>query len=488
MLNASVGAAMRQLAIASLFLNLAPIGLAAGCASSPIPQIPPSVELKDLPVTVNRNVDLLFLVDDSPSMGDKQTNLAANFPRFIAVLDTIPGGLPNVHIGVATSDLGTKGAEDQTAGPGIGTLGAGGCSGLGKNGNMQVFGAPVSGGLFLSDTGQPDGSRLKNYTGNLVDVFATMAKAGAGGCGFEQHLEAIKQALGPANQANQGFLRPDAYLAVIIIADEDDCSIAHSSLFTANETGPLGPLESFRCTRFGVLCDDGGATTDAMNEVGPKAKCHPADDSAYLTKVSDYGHFLKGLKTDPNNVLVAGIMGTTSPFSVELRAPPATTAAIPALAHSCTYIGGDGKPELADPPIRLKAFLDQFPNRNAFAPICQQDLSGGLQQIADLLKAIILGDPCIEGTLADLDPKTPGQQVGCDVSVVTGRGSPSESTAALARCTPEDSSASNPPCWRLATDAMTCPNSDHVGLKVEGLATLPGDAHVIASCSVNPTP
>ena len=62
------------------------------------------VEVKDIPVTVNRNVDLLVLIDDSPSMADKQANLAANFPRFIDVLSTIPGGFPNVHIGVATSD------------------------------------------------------------------------------------------------------------------------------------------------------------------------------------------------------------------------------------------------------------------------------------------------------------------------------------------------------------------------------------------------
>ena len=55
---------------------------------------------KDIPVTVNRDLDILFLIDDSPSMADKQNNLAANFPNFINVLNTIEGGLPNVHIGV----------------------------------------------------------------------------------------------------------------------------------------------------------------------------------------------------------------------------------------------------------------------------------------------------------------------------------------------------------------------------------------------------
>src|SRR5882724_7910439 len=68
-----------------------------------------NVTLKDIPVNLNRDIDILFVIDDSPSMADKQANLEANFHRFIEVLETIDGGLPNVHIAVVTSDLGTKG-------------------------------------------------------------------------------------------------------------------------------------------------------------------------------------------------------------------------------------------------------------------------------------------------------------------------------------------------------------------------------------------
>jgi hypothetical protein len=185
----------------------------------------------------------------------------------------------------------------------------------------------------------------------------------------------MKQALQVSNPVNQGFLRADAYLGVIIIADEDDCSMAHSSLLTP-DTGTLGERQSFRCTRFGVLCDQNGRTTDDMNKVGAKGQCHPNDDSAYLTKIGDYVKFLKGLKSDPRKVIVAGIMGTTNQFEVELRAPGKDKAPIPALAHSCTYIGGDingdgtPDPEVADPPVRTQFFLDQFPNRSTFASIC----------------------------------------------------------------------------------------------------------------------
>src|SRR5262249_2050771 len=68
-------------------------------------------------VADTRDIDILFLIDDSPSMGDKQTNIRNNFSSFIDVLASIEGGLPNVHIGVISPDLGTKGAADAVPGP-----------------------------------------------------------------------------------------------------------------------------------------------------------------------------------------------------------------------------------------------------------------------------------------------------------------------------------------------------------------------------------
>jgi hypothetical protein len=115
---------------------------------------------------------------------------------------------------------------------------------------------------------------------------------------------------GPA--ANEGFLRDNAFLAVIFIADEDDCSMSNSTALLGGDTS-LGPLQSFRCTRFGIVCDQGGSTTDAMNQVGTKGGCHPAESSEYLARVSEYVQFLKGPKSDPNKVIVAGIMGTITP-------------------------------------------------------------------------------------------------------------------------------------------------------------------------------
>src|SRR5262245_495897 len=74
-------------------------------------------------------LDVLFMVDDSLSMADKQDNLVRNFPRFMRVLeDAVPAGSAlDAHIAVVSSDLGVAaGGED------------GACSSNGgKNGAFQ---------------------------------------------------------------------------------------------------------------------------------------------------------------------------------------------------------------------------------------------------------------------------------------------------------------------------------------------------------------
>ncbi|MDX2091601.1 MAG: hypothetical protein SFX73_27320 [Kofleriaceae bacterium] len=478
---------MRQFT-STFLLGMAAVGasLLTGCPDRTISEVNPQqgrVEYKDIPVTVNRNVDILFVIDDSPSMADKQNNLAANFPNFINVLNTIQGGLPDVHIGVVSTDMGTDSTQDPPASA-IGSLGQGGCSGTGDSGNLQINGAPVQ-GTFISDIKQTDGSRTRNYTGNLADVFSTMARLGAGGCGFEQPLEAMKRAL-VGNTANAGFLRPEAYLAIIFIADEDDCSLLKGSLL-GPESPSLGPLQSFRCTRFGVTCDVGGATPDQMNQVGTKDQCHSNESSQYLEKVATYVTAVKALKPDdPSKIIVAGIMGNTEPVQTELRPPPGGGAGQQALARSCTYNGANG-PEYSDPPVRLKFFLDQFPNRSTFTTICQQNLSDGLVLIAQLLKSVI-GDPCIEGDLADVDPNTAGPQYDCSVSDVSNYGKPNQSESILPQCNnlTNTASSTNKPCWAIAEDPMNCaptatkPHS--FVLKIERSESAPPETHVIANC------
>jgi len=469
---------MRNAISTSLFTLAGAISLLAGCPDRTISEVTPQqgrVETKDIPVAVNRDIDILFLIDDSVSMADKQKNLASNFPNFINVLSTIPGGLPNVHIGVVTSDLGAVGADGTTQ---AGLSGqTGGCNTTGgKNGNLQLGMATSADvqGQFISDLAQGAG-RQTNYTGTLGNVFSKMAQVGAAGCGFEQHLEAAKRALSPTTSANQGFLRASAYLAIIFIQDEDDCSLAHASLL-GGDTGSLGTLASFRCTRFGVTCDVGGQTPDQMNSVGTKDQCHSNDTGQFLTKVADYVTFFKSLKPDdPDNVIVAGIAGVTSPFQVANLPPPNQPTGTPfnQLVHSCNYQGADGL-EVADPAVRLSTFLTSFPNRNAFTTVCQQDLTDGLTIIAQLLKTVI-GDPCIEGELA--------MPIDCQVSDVINPNKANAQETVLPACN-ADSNPTNIPCWHLLPDAANCPaTADHYKLVIERGGAAPADGtHVVANC------
>ena len=85
--------------------------VATGCIGREVAEVEPNQnkeQYKDIPVLVNRDIDILFLIDNSGSMTEEQASLVANFNRFINVLETIEGGLPNVHIGVVSTDVGVS--------------------------------------------------------------------------------------------------------------------------------------------------------------------------------------------------------------------------------------------------------------------------------------------------------------------------------------------------------------------------------------------
>jgi hypothetical protein len=191
--------------------------LLTGCPDrtlSEVDPIPENVEKKSIPVKLNRNIDILFVVDDSGSMIEEQTSLRNNFPAFINVLNTIEGGLPDVHLGVISTNAGTGGVN------------IGGCSTAtapnGDDGNLQTNSCAGLQAAYIEDLKNADGTRARNYSGDLTSLFSCMANLGTAGCGFEAHLNSVKLSLSPGK--NPGFLRPNAYLAVIFITDEDDCS------------------------------------------------------------------------------------------------------------------------------------------------------------------------------------------------------------------------------------------------------------------------
>jgi len=218
------------------------LALAAGCTDPAPPDGPAligGVERIQLPLRTTRDVDLLFVIDSSPAMAPQRAKLLENYRRFIEVLEAVPGGLYDLHLGVVTADAGTRGTWD-SSGPALGT-GPGSCTSEGDRGELRRAPAIDAGfaGNFLIDLAHPDGTRERNYTGSLADAFAQLADVGAAGCTFPRPLEAMQRAL--ASPANEGFRRPGALLAVMLLTNDDDCSFGSWS-FTS------GALDRSRCT------------------------------------------------------------------------------------------------------------------------------------------------------------------------------------------------------------------------------------------------
>jgi hypothetical protein len=422
---------------------LGAVGLALGCGHDVV-VTDDSVEVARLPPVVNRDLDVLLLMDNSPGMSDNQAALVRALPSWINTLSGFDGGLPNLHIGVATSDLGSSASLDGVA-PGIG-MGQGACNGTGDGGALRTNAAVT--GAFVSDVGLPDHTRSVNYIGNLADVLSTTATTGDQGCGFEQHLRATVTAVSGL-PASAGFLRPEANLAILILADEDDCSVSHNGFFNPADVGGLGPLQSFRCTQFGLICDG----PDDMTAIGARTGCRPRPDSPYIDDVAPLVDALVAVKGDRRRVMASVIAGTPTPVEIG-RWTVNNVPDAPLLAHSCTFTPASGSTAVADPAVRLSAAVDQLGAPSSFETICAADLGPTLARIGGQMRQL-LGDPCLDG-VALFDASTaPGLQPSCEVTDVRdGAPDQPESIPACAVGT-----APTTACWTMSADAALCPNS-----------------------------
>lgn len=218
----------------------------------PVTHAPRDAGLRDGPVIPPTSaLDLLFMVDNSNAMIEEQASLAAELPRFVAMVTTgdLDGdGRPDlrpfetVQMGVITPDMGTGGFRVPTCrNPDFGDDGRLRTRGRTDLGCVEAYPTFLSFG--------PGADPLAFAT----DV-ACVATVGTDGCGFEQPLEAVLKALSPraptswtaagyvppaffrgtsghADGANLGFVRDDSVLAIVLLTDEADCSASDPDLF-----------------------------------------------------------------------------------------------------------------------------------------------------------------------------------------------------------------------------------------------------------------
>ena len=341
----------------------------------PVDPSDPMTPGEDPSVRPIRDVDIVFMVDNSGSMAEEQAAFRLQMAQMFEVLSTgdlNKDGIPefeqanSVRVGVISSDMGA-GQEGVTTC----TNGSYGDDGQFQTGSASPSCGTGNGMPFLSFS---NGDSVRDF----VNDAECRTVLGTGGCGFEQQLESVLKALTPSTSdtrfidgtvghgdgMNGGFLRQDSLLVIIALTDEDDCSTPESAeLFSPSSAVYTGGL-NLRCWAY----------EDAL---------HP---------ISRYVQGLLALRNDPSRLLfatVAGVpqdlvRGTGTPDYDSILADPRMQA-VPdpmnptRLTPSCTSPGG-----VAYPPRRLVALTQALESRGATGvvqSICQEDFGPVMEAV-----------------------------------------------------------------------------------------------------------
>jgi hypothetical protein len=176
-------------------------------------------------------MDIVFVIDDSGSMEQEQSNLATNFPMFATLLQnyTNPDG-EHVDFRIAVTTTGRELHYTTT---------------IDFMGQQITTPNPSEGfdnGAFREGCGVNKRWLEPNDPG-FNDALACRANVGTGGSSDEMPLLMSKWALADriADGTNAGFLRDDALLGVVMLTDEDDTSTTQDNFnVTLNPLDPNG--------------------------------------------------------------------------------------------------------------------------------------------------------------------------------------------------------------------------------------------------------
>ncbi|MCX4241511.1 hypothetical protein [Paraliomyxa miuraensis] len=282
-------------------------------------------------------VDLLFVIDNSGSMGEEQLNLALNMPKLVRGLEELTDAMgnpvaANVHIMVTTTDSGNPLCDPYYKpgrSPEEGTPISSACTDrLDRFTSVSMPPVDAEGacttvcptplapeGDFISFNGSLDNVpdvAPADVDGDGMDdspaaqTLSCVGPQGIDGCGYESPLDSMLQALDPGAPWNQGsdpFLRTGSLLAVAIITDEADCSIVDESVMADAafqedhpETGMAQPTSA--------ICWNAGVSCDGPDGNGLYGNCESTGDR--LRPVQEYVDFLQ----DQNRrVVMLGIVG-----------------------------------------------------------------------------------------------------------------------------------------------------------------------------------
>ncbi len=426
-----------------------------------------------------RKVDMVVLLDNSPTMGPKIEKLTQAFPKMIAKMrDPDEGTLPDLRVGIIDGDVGTGGAY--ATGPcGPKTLPDGSTTTLGDSGRFQMPASPMAcafnpGSLFLeSSSGVP-----ANFSGDISSVFSCLAgNLGTSGCAQSQPLAAFELALASNDTGNEAqqmaFLRPEARLGLIFVTDKDDCSALPEGQVFGDKPELLGESARLRCATRSHACggqnladltpgyptrssyvhafSDCRARKDACpSALGMALTIEPsaATTCSPLRDISEMARRLLAVKTDSAQVTVAGFFGwpldgdmASAQYKIAPVPNPDRSDAdhptlfdswpvcydpnhLPSPATTDPATGFDATAAAwgATPGLRASAFIDEltfanYADGHKFS-VCQADFSKSMETLGSTFGPKIQ-NLCVDQKLVDLDPATPDIQADCRVAFRT---------------------------------------------------------------------
>lgn len=422
-----------------------------GCNPHPLKPVETDIQQENetqLRLTVNKDVDVLFVIDNSGSMGEEQANLAQNFDAFIDTLEA-EGVEANYRIGVTTTDNGNPRCQPGVTTPEGGQLQLSPCT---SRPTEFQFGTTVDvydlacGDICtltdeqleiqptITDEDPVPSPRkwLENIEGrsNLPEgtdtaaAFACFGPQGVAGCGFESTLESMNLALSRAltdGEPEFGFLRASAILAIVIVTDEADCSHNkdYDTIFEPDGektfwfdpeadqptsavcwnagvecTGPTNAYESCVVANKGV---NGNVLPEGAN----------AAQDAVLHPISRYIDRVQGIETDKQTLnadqevivaLIGGVADDGSIFYADSIDPEFQEDF--GIGPGCSV--GETN---AVPPVRLAEFTNAFSEENWFS-VCSPDYTPALQAVADRITDQIQ-PACYGECVRDTDESTP---------------------------------------------------------------------------------
>ena len=483
------------------------------CSNRPLNPLNPctiNAVVQNVPVNPRRALDVLFIIDDSPSMLEEQSKLALQVPRLVNLLitggidfdDSTPVGefpaVESLHVGIVTPDLGHSTEPPHGFTAGIDFEPSEACrelsNGNGRAGFMQRMGwidaddDPATPRETCTAQTPPEDTYYLNFpeAGFTREDFVNDVECVTGqtdGCGFEQQLESILAQ--DRNSANSGFSRQDALLAVILITDEDDCSTTDPRVFDT-EPRPSNPFQG---------------PFNSADEVQFNLRCW--EHSEALQSIERYIEGIAALKDDPSQIVFAAITGIpeaeeldsanfpsaelryeailTHPGMEETPDPDPSVADTrdQALRPACTATDGSGS---AVPGVRIVETAKGLAEGDTgvgtvVESICAEDYAPALNAIVDRIAAA-LRQLCLPFPLT----RDANNVVGCEVFEVQPQG----------RTCAEAGRGREPEAVRTEDDREVCritqlPASESLGTP-EGLGWFYDDftSETANACSFNP--